>query len=335
MPNIFDGISFNGLHSYRDYGLFLAAPPDYGTPSPKVFQVDIPGANGVLDYTEALTGEVMFNNRTQKYTFSVEIGRDRREALKSRIRNDLHGKQVEIVPDEDADWYYVGRATVQFADINYWKMKVVANVDAEPYKLAVDPTILVVEPANFIAENINLGPGQSIGIQNTNFMFGTAQAPQLDLTQFSSLVFRWEDFAAWGTPSIQIVDYSGSTFNTTFQPDSVGTGFYQKTIAVNSITGIDKSKVYRILCQGRYPVDLTGITQASATAMVSVDRMTVVPIWTASEAVTVFANGRKFQLPAGASKDYNLRLTEGENQVSFIADSTNATVQIQFQNGRL
>lgn len=335
MPKIFDGISFNGLHSYRDYGLFLAAPPDYGTPNPKVFQVDIPGANGVLDYTEALTGEVMFNNRTQKYTFSVEIGRDRREALKSRIRNDLHGKLVEIVPDEDSNWYYVGRATVQFADINYWKMKVIVNVDAEPYKLAVDPTILVVEPTSFTAERILLGTGTAAQAPSSIFTFGTAQTPQLDLTQFSSLIFRFDDYEAWGTPEIQIADSSGNVFNTTFQPDAIGTGFYQKTLTVSGITTIDKTRVYRILCVGRSRVELTGVTTASATVDVSVDRMTVVPIWTASEAVTVFANGRKFQLPAGASKDYNLRLTEGENQVFFIADSANATVQIKFQDGRL
>lgn len=335
--NPFVGFYIDGKHTYNDYGLFLSAPPDFGTPEPKTVYVNIPGRNEPLDYTEAMTGEVMYNPRQIHLVFATEIKRDKREELISRLRSDLHGRIVEqLIYDLDADYYYTGRASVTFEDVQSWRMKVIIDIpQANPYKLAVDQTILTVEPANFTAERISLGKGTAAQKPNSIFTFGTAQNPQLDLTQFSSLVFRWEDFAEWGTPSIQIEDNSGATFNTTFQPDAVGTGFYQKTIAVSAITGINKSFVYRILCRGRSYVELTGVTQASASVIVPVDRMTVVPIWTASEAVTVFANGRKFSLPAGASRDYNLRLAEGENQVSFIADSENATVQIQFQDGRL
>ena len=161
------------------------------------------------------------------------------------------------------------------------------------------------------------------------FEFGTKSDPQLDLTQFSTLTFLWPYPEIYGVPYLQIVDGDGNTFNSTAY------GAISTVLDVDNITGINKSRVYRILVQNRSKGVLQGTTLASASVMIPVERMTVVPIWTASAAVTAFINGRKYAIPAGVNRIYNARLTEGENQVSFIADSTNTTISIQFTNGRL
>lgn len=333
--NVFAGIMFNGKHSWRDYGLYLNKPPDFGTPEPKIEYIDIPGRDGVLDYTEAAAGEVKYNNRQMTFTFATEVKRERRERLRSELWNDLHGKTAEIIYDFDSDWYYTGRCSVAFTDVESWKMKVVITVDAQPYKLARDMTIFNVAPTSFAAETIKLGQGTDAMHVNSIFEFGTKSNPQLDLTQFSQLQFRFANIAPYGTPMIQITDSNGVSFNTELTAEGMPEGTYGMDLDVSDITSITKSRVYRILCQNRDHVQLYGVTTASASVMIPVERMTVVPIWTASAAVTAFINGRKYAIPAGANRIYNVRLTEGENQVSFIADSTNTTISIQFTNGRL
>ena len=334
------GLSFNGFHSLKDYGLFLAEAPDFGTPEPKRYTVDIPGRDGILDYTTSATGEVKFNNREMTFTFATMIAPEFREALRSRLWSDLNGREVTVVYDLDSDWYYTGVASVAFEDVKSWKMKVVITVDAFPYKLQDGQTIITVSPDSFGAEQIFLGKGTAAQNINSIFTFGTKSNPQLDLTQFTKLTFQWQDDTPWGTPSLQIVDGNGDTFNTTLYntrsaSQIAQTGYYGMDLSISNITSIDTDSVYRILCQGRKFVELYGTTLASATTIVTVDRMSVVPVWSASAAVTAFVNGRKIALPAGASKDYSIQLHEGENQVSFVSDADETTIEISFQNGRL
>ena len=328
------GISFNGLHSLRDYGLFISEPPDFGSPEPKRYTVDIPGRDGDLDYTTSATGEVKYNNRQMKFVFATMIAPEFREALKSRLLSDLHGRSVTVVYDLDADWYYTGIAEVDFDDVESWKMKVVITVDAYPYKLEDGHTIITVEPTSFSAETIFLGKGTEAQHANSIFEFGTRSNPQLDLTEFSALLFKWRGSPHINEPMLQIVDGDGHVFNTDLEANELS-DYQAMRLLTSEIDGITLSRVYRILCQGRSLVELYGITTASATTIVTVDRMTVVPIWTASDACTVFINGAKFSLLEGANQDFNCRLREGENQVSFITDSEDTTIELSFQNGRL
>ena len=45
------GISFGGLHSYRDFGLLLVSV-DLGSPAIKERKIEIEGADGSLDLTD-------------------------------------------------------------------------------------------------------------------------------------------------------------------------------------------------------------------------------------------------------------------------------------------
>lgn len=332
---LFDGATLNGMHTYKDFKLIKVGSFNWGSPEPKRVTIDIPGADGVLDYTKAAAGEVKYNNRQAELNFATRVNPDRVEFVKTELLDAFHGVYVEVIDDADPEWYYQGLATVTFPQYNGWKLWVTITIDAEPYKLSRNRTVIPVAPTAFSAETIKLGQGEAAQHINSIFEFGTARSPQLDLTEFSQLQFRWRDNRTWGTPRLQIVDGDGEAFNTDLNEDVIGTGFYGKYLNVSDITGITKSRVYRILCQNRSMVELYAVTTASASVTAIVDRMTVVPIWTASAAVSVLVNGRKFALPSGASQDYNLRLKQGANQVSFISDSDETTISIQYQNGRL
>lgn len=130
------GIKFDDLHSYDDLGLVLTSK-DMGTPKPKTMTVDINGAHGVIDLTESLTGYVQYENRQLRFEFQVFAGKTAWVSAYSDLLTAIHGKTMKVVLDEDPDFYYSGRVTV-----NTWtSMKslntIVVEVDADPFKYSM------------------------------------------------------------------------------------------------------------------------------------------------------------------------------------------------------
>lgn len=130
------GIKFDSKHSGTDWGLLLTAC-NKGAPEPKTNYVSVEGRDGDLDLTEALTGEVRYNNRTDEYGFNFLDGpRDERQALMDEIYAFLHGQKRQIILPDWPDYYSVGRLTVtEFHNyLGYGEMTVEANCEPWLYK---------------------------------------------------------------------------------------------------------------------------------------------------------------------------------------------------------
>lgn len=332
MSDVFAGFYINGKHTYRDYGLFLSAPPDFGVPEPKIQTVDIPGSDGVLDYTEAATGEAKYMNRQIVLTFATEIQRERREALRSELWNDLQGKIVELIYDFDSDWYFTGRASVAFEDVMSWKMKCVITIDAQPYKLARTLSKATISASSYSTHTVSLGKGEQGGAATT-FRFGSKSNPKLDLTDYSKIRFSWPSFVSEFTPQLQIFDSAGAVYTTDLDADALGTEYY-KELTVSNISTIDKTKVFKILCVGRLNVKLTGTTVASDELIVRNDRMRSVPTITASGACHVLIRGEKYSLSSGENYNPDIWLEAGENEISVLSSNAR-TVSLSWRKGRL
>lgn len=128
------GVTFGEKHSYRNWKLITKSRPKIGSPSPKTNYIDIPEADGKLDLTESLTGEVKFENRKITFEFTVIEARERWTTIYSDIMNYLHGKKVRLILDEDPNHYYWGRF-----EIDEWKSDKRTSVlaitgDVDPYK---------------------------------------------------------------------------------------------------------------------------------------------------------------------------------------------------------
>lgn len=137
------GISFGNIHSFRDLDLILSSveiPPA----SPKETYVDIPGANGSVDMTEAL-GEVKYSDRTgAKFTFYMnpdgDLSESAWEAKKKEISNRLNGLRCNITLDKDPSYYWQGRCKVNDHTSDRKKRKFVVGARLAPYKLKTDMT---------------------------------------------------------------------------------------------------------------------------------------------------------------------------------------------------
>ena len=137
-----DVIFNNEKSAYYDWNIVLTKA-EIPLPTPKTSIVDIKGADGVLDLSEVLTGDIPYNNRLIKLTFEMMDDIDYYNLI-SEISNYLHGKKITVNLTNDEDYYYVGRATINQWECVKRKGKIVIQVDCEPYKYAVIETVRTV-----------------------------------------------------------------------------------------------------------------------------------------------------------------------------------------------
>jgi hypothetical protein len=130
------GVTFGNNHSYREWGLLLKEYPYISPPEPKTKLIEVPGSDAVIDLTESLTGKVHYGMREGRFEFWVIGGRSKWPAIYSAIMNELHGKRVKIVLDDDPNWYYLGRVRVDEMASDKVTATIVLTAELEPYKRA-------------------------------------------------------------------------------------------------------------------------------------------------------------------------------------------------------
>ena len=137
-----DVIFNNEKSAYDDWNIVLTKA-EIPLPTAKTSTVNIKGSDGVLDLSEVLTGDVLYNNRTIKLTFEMMDDTDYYNLI-SEISNYLHGKRITVNLTNDEDYYYVGRASISNWECVKRKGKIVVTVDCDPYKYAVVETMRTI-----------------------------------------------------------------------------------------------------------------------------------------------------------------------------------------------
>ena len=128
------GVTFGIKHSYRAYGLLLKERPYISPPEPKTKLIEVPGSDTVIDLTESLTGKVHYGMREGKFEFFVVGGRSKWSAVYAAIMNELHGKRLKIVLDDDPNYYWIGRIAVNEWESDKKTATIVLSAQLEPYK---------------------------------------------------------------------------------------------------------------------------------------------------------------------------------------------------------
>ena len=135
LPN--NRLIVNGIDLTERYGLILVDGYTLEPPEPKTYTVDIPGGNGVIDLTNALSGDTVYKNRKQEFEFYVIDVKDF-ERVKTDVSNLLHGRDFDYKITMDPDYTYHGRFTVSsytHSMYNIGKIGVIkVSIDADPYK---------------------------------------------------------------------------------------------------------------------------------------------------------------------------------------------------------
>ena len=167
-----DVIFNNEISAYNDWNIVLTKS-EIPFPKAKISTVDIKGADGVLDLSEALTGDIKYSNREIKLTFEL-LDDSEYESLISKIGAYVHGKKITFQLTNDDSYYYVGRASLNDWECVKRKGKIVISVDCEPYKYRMNETIINVnllnETKNIILTNERQRVYPSLSVQGNVVM---------------------------------------------------------------------------------------------------------------------------------------------------------------------
>ena len=153
---MYHGIRFGDKDSYEDFGLVPTSRPLFHPAEPNYIKTEVPGRDGALDNSRALTGEITYKERTGEFEFKVEEGRNWAEVY-SEIQNYLHGKKMKVILEDDPDFYYDCELKV-----NDWKSEemeslIVIDAMAYPYKRKINETVIhsaVAGTKNIFFENL-------------------------------------------------------------------------------------------------------------------------------------------------------------------------------------
>lgn len=121
------GAIFGNKRSVEDYNSIM----NYAritTPAVKENYVDVPGGNSSLDLTEAVSG-VTFNDGQISFKFTFF-----NEADRSRMKNDLHGRRLQIVLEREPEYYYDGRLLCRDGDYAGKIYELYIDARVAPYK---------------------------------------------------------------------------------------------------------------------------------------------------------------------------------------------------------
>lgn len=133
------GITFKTLdgklswHTWTDWRLVPVSRPVFAPPAAKTVYVDLPGANGQLDLTESLTGDVKFKDRIGTIEFQVE-NREAWNEVYSDIMDCLQGQRMRAILDDGQEYYYIGRFSVDAWNSEKNRSRIVISYDVEAYK---------------------------------------------------------------------------------------------------------------------------------------------------------------------------------------------------------
>lgn len=129
------GIQFDNYHTLNDWGLYIVNRQENKPPAPKVYTVDIPGGNGVIDVTEAILGTVAYSNREITCElYVVDQGILDWATLYSTIMAAIHGRKMKITFDDDPGYYYKGRVSVEEWKSGRQHSVLKIKCDCEPFK---------------------------------------------------------------------------------------------------------------------------------------------------------------------------------------------------------
>ena len=131
-------ITFGTKNSWTDWHLIPSTRPVFEPPSPKTNYVDIPGMNGSLDLSEAVSGKPVYENRKGSFEFIVDLQYQNKESwirLYSEIMAYLHGRRLEAYLDDQPYYRYVGRYDVaSWTDTDGYST-ITIDYDVYPYKM--------------------------------------------------------------------------------------------------------------------------------------------------------------------------------------------------------
>lgn len=226
------------LHTWEDLHLIPQTAPSIDPPPLKTNTIDIPGANGFIDMTEALVGRPLYENRTGSIDFYIDStdpeysdeGGYRWDYAYDKLLNSLHGFRRKVILTDSRSSYYEGRVSVNSYKSDKLTGVITLDYDLEPFKASMFSTTerWLWDPFDFvngiIPQDLQKQFKYEMSISGLSPQFKmdnsiTGVVPQVPtITAYCNAEIDWEQSSASGAPGIAFVPFgSDITYHANFR----------------------------------------------------------------------------------------------------------------------
>lgn len=182
-------------HTLNDWELALGNNNYIGNPEMETTYIQVPGRDGLIDATEAISGRRIYKKRQ----LAFELGGIREglhwDSIISSFRNNINGHVCQLIIDNDPNYYWRGRVYIEdfdrFRNLGTFTLSVPM---ADPYKYdtesSTDPWLW--DPFNFEEDMITyIGAITVTGTASVTIPHGhMATCPQFVLSEKTSSTFE-------------------------------------------------------------------------------------------------------------------------------------------------
>lgn len=148
----YHSITIGAYNTWTDWRLIPESRPVVNPPEVKTNFVEVPGADGVLDFTEALDNKIHYKPREGSWDFLISHeqinidsgGRYHRDNLWSELYHDIlnavHGKRVSVILMDEWDdngndnRFYTGRVWVNSFKSDPSHSKITFDYSLDPFR---------------------------------------------------------------------------------------------------------------------------------------------------------------------------------------------------------
>lgn len=147
----YHSINIGEKNTWDDWHIVPTSRPLIAAPAVKTSYISLPGGDGALDLTEVLAGRPTYERRTGSWEFVVMNDYGDWAARYSNIMEYLQGKEFSIIFDDDPEYYYRGRLSVNEWRSEPYYSRIVIDYNVDPYKRNTDGfgTNWLWDPFNF------------------------------------------------------------------------------------------------------------------------------------------------------------------------------------------
>lgn len=148
---MYHSITIGDKNTWNDWHLIPSSRPLVNPPNVRASMVEIPGADGLLDLSDALVGRPTYANRSGSWDFYVDNNHGSWADRYSEIMAYLHGQKMTAVLEDDPLFYYDGRFSVNQWRSDPYYSRIVIDYNVGPYKLysATEGDLWLWDPFNF------------------------------------------------------------------------------------------------------------------------------------------------------------------------------------------
>lgn len=128
---MYHSLIISGRNTYENWEMYPTSRPFVSPPEVKTNYIDIPGIDGGIDFTESLTGKAQYGYRKGSWEFMLIPQSDWARVYRD-LTNFLHGKIHTVVLEDDPDYQYTGRLSINAWRSEQHNSKIVINYVLDP-----------------------------------------------------------------------------------------------------------------------------------------------------------------------------------------------------------